>query len=97
MSAPNPQEAWQRIQTELTRRTQRFGGPGGGAPKGFGPAVAAIVVLGGGFLVANNALFNGTYSLDSIMETPKCILIEAKPGANGLQWTVVIAQSSTLG
>ena len=58
MSAPDPKEAWQRIQTELTRRTQRLGG-GGGPPKGtLGGAGAFLVILGGAYL-ANNALFNG--------------------------------------
>ncbi|KAH7119129.1 band 7 family-domain-containing protein [Dendryphion nanum] len=58
MSAPNPQEAWQRLQTELTRRSQRFGGAGGGPPKGLGPGAAALFLIGGGIWVANNALFN---------------------------------------
>ena len=58
MSAPDPKEAWQRIQNELTRRTTRFGG-GGPAPKGLGGGIAGLVLLGGGLWVANNALFNG--------------------------------------
>ena len=59
MSAPDPKEAWQRIQTELTRRTQRFGGGGGGAPKGALGGLGGIVVIAGGIWMANNALFNG--------------------------------------
>jgi prohibitin 2 len=59
MAAPDPKEAWQRIQTELTRRTARFGGAGGGgAPKGTAGGIAGLVLLGGGLWLANNALFN---------------------------------------
>lgn len=58
MSAPDPKEAWQRIQNELTRRTSRLGGSGGGAPKGTVGGIAGLVLLGGGLWVANNALFN---------------------------------------
>lgn len=58
MSAPDPKEAWQRIQNELTRRTSRLGGSGGGAPKGTAGGIAGLVLLGGGLWVANNALFN---------------------------------------
>jgi prohibitin 2 len=61
MSAPDPQEAWRRLQNELTRRSARFGGAGGGAPKGLGGGVVALALLGGGIFVANNALFNGTH------------------------------------
>lgn len=58
MAAPDPKEAWQRIQNELTRRTSRLGGSGGGAPKGTVGGVAGLVLLGGGLWLANNALFN---------------------------------------
>lgn len=58
MAAPDPKEAWQRIQNELTRRTSRFGGSGGGAPKGTAGGIAGLVLLGGGLWLANNALFN---------------------------------------
>lgn len=58
MAAPDPKEAWQRIQNELTRRTARMGGSGGGAPKGTAGGIAGLVLLGGGLWLANNALFN---------------------------------------
>lgn len=58
MSAPDPKEAWQRIQNELTRRTARFGGGGGGPPKGAAGGLGALVLIGGGLYLANNALFN---------------------------------------
>jgi hypothetical protein len=58
MAAPDPKEAWQRIQNELTRRTSRLGGSGGGAPKGTAGGIAGLVLLGGGLWLANNALFN---------------------------------------
>lgn len=59
MSAPDPKEAWARLQNELTRRTQRMGGSGGGGPKGILGGMGGLVLLGGGIWVANNALFNG--------------------------------------
>lgn len=62
MAAPDPREAWNRIQTELARRSSRFGGAGGGAPKGLGGGAAALALVVGGVFVANNALFNGTSS-----------------------------------
>lgn len=61
MSAPDPKEAWARIQNELTRRSQRFGG-GGGPPKGLFGGLGGLVLLGGGIWVANNALFNGGWT-----------------------------------
>lgn len=62
MSAPDPKEAWSRLQNELTRRTQRMGGGGGGAPKGLFGGIGGLVLVGGGIWVANNALFNGACS-----------------------------------
>lgn len=60
MSAPDPKEAWQRLQTELSRRT-RFGGGGGGPPKGLGPGIGGVILLAGGVFLINNALFNGPF------------------------------------
>lgn len=66
MSAPDPKEAWQRIQTELTRRSARFGGAGGGgAPKGLFGGIGGLVLVGGGIWLANNALFNGAFPIIS--------------------------------
>jgi prohibitin 2 len=62
MSAPDPKEAWARIQNELTRRSQRFGGSGGGPPKGLFGGIGGILLIGGGIWAANNALFNGAYT-----------------------------------
>lgn len=62
MSAPDPKEAWQRIQNELTRRSARFGGSGGGGPpKGVFGGIGGLILIGGGIWAANNALFNGTF------------------------------------
>jgi hypothetical protein len=85
MSAPDPKEAWQRIQNELTRRTTRFGGGGSPAPKGLGGGIAGLVLLGGGLWVANNALFNGQC----------CSSHPAPPHAHTIQSTEVTAPSST--
>jgi prohibitin 2 len=61
MSAPDPKEAWARIQNELTRRSARFGGAGGGGPpKGVFGGIGGLILIGGGIWMANNALFNGT-------------------------------------
>ncbi|KAF1838395.1 hypothetical protein BDW02DRAFT_564994 [Decorospora gaudefroyi] len=60
MSAPDPREAWMRIQNELTKRSARFGGSGGGgpAPKGLFGGIGGLILIGGGIWMANNALFN---------------------------------------
>ncbi|KAF2267420.1 hypothetical protein CC78DRAFT_530818 [Lojkania enalia] len=59
MSAPDPQEAWRRMRMELQRRSARFGGSGGGGPpKGVGPGLIVLGLIGGGVFLANNALFN---------------------------------------
>jgi prohibitin 2 len=60
MSAPNPKEAWAKIQNELAKRGTRFGGAGGGPPKGLFGGIGGLILVGGGIWVANNALFNGT-------------------------------------
>ena len=44
MSAPDPKEAWQRIQNELTRRTSRLGGSGGGGG-GLGRVGGTVVAI----------------------------------------------------
>jgi prohibitin 2 len=62
MSSPDPKEAWSRIQNELTRRTARFGGAGGGGPpKGLFGGIGGLILVGGGIWMANNALFNGAF------------------------------------
>ena len=69
MSAPDPKEAWARLQNELARRTQRMGGSGGGGPKGLLGGMGGLVLLGGGIWVANNALFNGAYIIDALLQS----------------------------
>ncbi len=60
MSAPDPREAWARIQNELTRRSARFGGGGGGPPRGTIGGIGTLIVLSGGLWAANQSLFNGS-------------------------------------
>lgn len=97
MSAPDPKEAWARLQTELTRRSQRFGGSGGGgAPKGLFGGIGGLVLIGGGIWVANNALFNGAYTLFWELRVARCGFDEMGI-ADSRQSTVVIARSSTPG
>lgn len=95
MSAPDPQEAWRRLQTELTRRTARFGGAGGGRPpKGTFGGIAGLVIIGGGIFIANNALFNGSCILHWAIEGPGFHPSRfAKLTAP--QWMVATAPSST--
>jgi prohibitin 2 len=69
MSAPNPKEAWAKIQQELTKRGTRFGGAGGGGPpKGLFGGIGGLILVGGGIWVANNALFNGTHHLSGVLQ-----------------------------
>jgi prohibitin 2 len=77
MSAPDPKEAWSRIQNELTRRTARFGGAGGGGPpKGLFGGIGGLILVGGGIWMANNALFNGVFTpalyIYHILQRPPC-------------------------
>jgi hypothetical protein len=51
----SPQDAFRQLQ----KAASRFSGGGGGpSPRGIGGGITAIVVLGGGIVLANNALFN---------------------------------------
>jgi prohibitin 2 len=65
MSGPDPQETWRRLQRTLQNAQQqgrqRFGGGGfpGGNPRNLFGGVGALILLGGGALFVNNALFNG--------------------------------------
>ena len=62
MDPQSPREAWQRIQSALKTQGARGGGfPGaGGRPtKGLLGGFGGLVLLGGLYLTANNALFNG--------------------------------------
>jgi len=94
MSAPDPKEAWARIQNELTRRGSRFGGAGGGGPpKGLFGGLGGLVLVGGGIWMANNALFNGTSSLKSSLLGPSNG--HNMNDADLRQSTVVTEQSST--
>jgi prohibitin 2 len=58
--ASDPRETLRRLQQSLSR-VQRSGGgmPGGGAPRGALGGIAGLVLLGGGAVLVNNALFNG--------------------------------------
>ena len=69
MAGQDPREAWRKIQMELQQRTKGFGG--GGGPK-MGAGVAGIALLVGGVWAANNALFNGSFSLPSAVARWAC-------------------------
>ena len=81
MSGPDPQETWRRLQQTLQNAQQqgrRFGA-GGGAPKNIGTGLLSLVVLGGGAVLLNNALFNGSSSELLEFETEKW---SSEPWAN---------------
>jgi len=80
MSGPDPQETWRRLQQTLQNAQQqgrRFGA-GGGAPKNIGTGLLSLVVLGGGAVLLNNALFNGSSSGLLEFETEKNGLVNLK-------------------
>jgi prohibitin 2 len=55
---PNARQAWSAL-TKMAQQAQRQGGSSGGpSPKGVGAGVGGLVLLVGGGLVVNNALFN---------------------------------------
>ncbi|EGX43347.1 Prohibitin-2, subunit of the prohibitin complex (Phb1p-Phb2p) [Orbilia oligospora] len=56
----SPREAWERLMRVVQQRAGQSGGrmPGGGTPRGIIGGGAALVLLGGLALTANNALFN---------------------------------------
>lgn len=63
MDPNNPREAWKKFQNALNQ-AQKSGGPRGGmpggAPKGIIGGGVGLLLLGGAFVLANNALFNGS-------------------------------------
>lgn len=61
--AQNPQEWARKLQQTIQQRGGRGGFRGGGPPKGTLGAFAGIAITVGGYLVVNNALFNGKHGL----------------------------------
>lgn len=57
---PDPRETWRKLQQTLSNAQQRGRGGFGGNPRNLFGGVGLLVLLGGGVLVVNNALFNGT-------------------------------------
>jgi hypothetical protein len=58
---PNARQAWSALTKMAANAQSRTGGPGGSggpSPKGVGAGAAGLILLVGGGLVANNALFN---------------------------------------
>lgn len=52
---PNARDAWSQL-TKMAQNAQKKGGAPG--PKGVGAGMGALLLLGGGAMLANNALFN---------------------------------------
>ncbi|KAK5181265.1 Prohibitin-2, subunit of the prohibitin complex (Phb1p-Phb2p), partial [Cryomyces antarcticus] len=59
MSRPDPQETWRKLQQTLANAQQqgrKFGG--GGNPRNALGGLAGLLLLAGGAVAFNNALFN---------------------------------------
>lgn len=52
---PNARDAWSQL-TKMAQNAQKKGGAPG--PKGAGAGIGLLVLVGGGVMLANNALFN---------------------------------------
>ena len=83
----DPKEVWRKLQQRVNSAQQRGTGGLPGGPRNFFGGVAGLLLLGGGVILVNNALFNGIKDRVNISKTL----------ANSLQWTVVIGLSSTRG
>lgn len=54
---PNAREAWSQL-TRMAQQAQKKGGAGGGPGKGAAGGLGLLMLLGGGAVLVNNALFN---------------------------------------
>lgn len=52
--AQDPKETWRMLQQRLAQAQK-----GGGSPKGLFGGIGALVLLGGGTILATNSIFNG--------------------------------------
>jgi len=71
----DPQETWRRLQQTLQNAQQqgkKFGG-GGGNPRGAIGGVLGLAILGGGAVLLNNSLFNGSFSCASELSGAKAV------------------------
>ncbi|KAJ9649084.1 Prohibitin-2, subunit of the prohibitin complex (Phb1p-Phb2p) [Coniosporium tulheliwenetii] len=78
----DPQETWRRLQQTLQNAQQqgkKFGSGGGGNPRGAIGGVLGLAILGGGAVLLNNSLFNGTHFRIPWFETPITYDVRAKP------------------
>ena len=57
---PDPRETWRKLQQTLSNAQQQGRKGLGGNPRNLFGGAGLLLVLGGGALVVNNALFNGT-------------------------------------
>lgn len=55
----DPRETWRKLQQTLASAQQQGRRGLGGAPKNFLGGTLGLIIIGGGVLVFNNALFNG--------------------------------------
>ncbi len=62
--ARDPREAWAKLQQTLASAQQQGRrGMGGGNPRNLFGGAAGVLLLVGGVLVVNNALFNGMFPI----------------------------------
>ena len=59
----DPREAWRRLQQTLASAQQKGRGGLPGGPRNFFGGALGLVLLGGGVVVVNNALFNGVWTV----------------------------------
>lgn len=90
----DPQETWRRLQQSIqTARQQgsRFGGaggmPGGGSPRAALGGMMGLILLGGGAMVASNALFNGKPTCMNLLEMLLLIWNTVDGGHRAIKYT----------
>lgn len=66
----DPRETWKKLQQTLANAQQQGRRGLGGSPRGAIGGAAGIVLIVGGYLVFNNALFNGITSFRSTLIPP---------------------------
>jgi len=57
----SPPEWVKNLQTMAQQQGRRFGGAGGGPPRGTVGVIGGALILGGALYAFNNAIFNGMF------------------------------------
>ena len=72
----DPKEVWRKLQQRVNSAQQRGTGGLPGGPRNFFGGVAGLLLLGGGVVLVNNALFNGI----KIVSTYQRLLLTGSSG-----------------